>query len=310
MSRAVLTSLVVIVAAWLAGTAATGAATRPCFGAAAHEPHHPCPNPTRSVTPAIKDVGNGGASPCRLTSQQPEPVCTFGVSAARAKGHVALMGDSHARDWRAAVDAVAKAERWRGHSLISAGCFFSAAVGVLPQGPREPCVEWYRAARRWLADHPEVSTVILSQKADTPVVVAPGRTSLGIRVAGLRSALRALPKTVKHVIVIRDTPQTAATTFTCVTAAIVAGQIPGPACPTARRLALRQDAAVAAVRRIHSLRYQVADMTDFFCDPRSCYPVVGGVLVYRDLLGHITEAYARTLAPFLLRRVRFLMGSW
>jgi hypothetical protein len=77
-----------------------------------------------------------------------------------------------------------------------------------------------------------------------------------------------------------------------------------------RAVALTEDTAVETVQRIHSPRYQVADLTRFFCGPRDCYPVVGGVLVYHDLLGHMTEAYARTLGPFLTRRVRFLMASW
>lgn len=301
---------VLVAAATLAGTAASSGAARPCFGAAARDPAHPCLNPTRSVTPSVADVGNVGAPPCRLTREQPAPVCALGVSAGRAKAHVALVGDSHARHWRAAVDAVARAEGWHGYSIAGPGCFYSAAVALLPVGPRAPCVAWYRAVRHWFGRHPEVDTVFLSQKADTQVALKPGQTLAGVRGAGLRSALRALPRTVRHVIVIRDTPLPLESTFECVRAAIAAGQRAGPACRVPRAFALPPDTAVQTVEQIHSPRYQVADMTRFFCDPRDCFPVVGGVLVYRDLLGHMTEAYARTLGPFLLRRVRFLMESW
>jgi hypothetical protein len=309
-ARLLFAAVVLTAATSLGSSAGAFARTRACFGAAARDPQRPCSNPSRSVTPAIKDVIDGAASPCRLTSQQPAPVCTFGVAAKRARAHIALVGDSHARQWRAAVDAVARAEGWAGHSLAGPGCFFSAAVDLLPEGPRAPCVAWYRAAKRWLRDHPEVHTVFLSQKADTQVALRPGQTLLGVRGEGLRSALRALPRTVEHVIVIRDSPLPAETTFDCVTAAVAAGRRPGPACAVPRALALPQDTAVETVRQIGSPRYQIADLTHFFCDPSDCFPVVGGVLVYRDLVGHMTEAYARTLAPFLLRRVRFLMASW
>ena len=302
--------IALVAAASLAGAAASSSATRPCFGAAARDPQRPCVNPTRTVTPALRDIGNVGAPPCRLTRQKPEPVCALGVPAARARAHVALVGDSHARHWGAALDAVARSQGWHGYSIAGPGCFFSAAVGLLPDGPREPCVAWYRAALRWFGDHPEVHTVFLSQKADTQVALKPGQTLLGVRGAGLRSALRALPKTVEHVIVIRDTPLPPESTFGCVRAAVAAGQLAGPACAMPRAIALAPDTAVQTVRQIGSRRYDVADLTDFFCDPRDCYPVVGGVVVFRDLLGHMTEAYSRTLGPFLLRRVRFLMTTW
>ena len=294
----------------LACAGAASAATRPCFGAAARDPKHPCVNPTRSVTPAIGDVGNVGAPPCRLTRQQPAPVCALGVAATRATEHVALVGDSHARHWGSALDKVARAQGWQGYSIAGPGCFFSTAVRLLPVGPRAPCVAWYAAVQRWFRDHPEVHVVFLSQRADTQVALRPGQTLLEARAAGLRGALRALPRTVRHVIVIRDTPLPLESTFGCVAAAIAAGQLAGPACAIPRALALPQDTAVATVQQIGSRRYQVADLTDQFCDPLSCFPVVGGVLVYRDLLGHMTNAYSRTLAPFLLRRVRFLMASW
>ena len=44
------------------------------------------------------------------------------------------------------------------------------------------------------------------------------------------------------------------------------------------------------------------DLTNFFCDARYCYPVVGGVLAYKDQ-NHITPTFARTLAPYIERGV-------
>jgi hypothetical protein len=64
------------------------------------------------------------------------------------------------------------------------------------------------------------------------------------------------------------------------------------------------------VRQLHSRRYQYVDLTEFFCSPRNCYPVIGGLLVNRDIFGHITVSYARTLGPYLFREVRKLMASW
>lgn len=299
-----------VVAVMSIASAATAAAATPaCVGAAARDARQPCFNPTRSIAPALKDVDRVPESDCAPTRQKPEPVCTFGAPAARARGHIALVGDSHALQWRAALGVVARANRWRGYSITAPGCFLSEAVHALPEGLRAPCVRWYRSVVKWFGEHPEVDTVFVSQNAPTPVDVRPGETYLGVKVAGFRRAWTALPKTVKRVIVIRDTPITSDATVACVRRVVAAKtQRPGPACPMPRSVAVIEDTAVAAVVALGSKRYRFVDLTDFFCNRRNCYPVIGGVLVHRDI-DHITVAYSQTLGRYLLRRVRWLMAS-
>nr|WP_040758422.1 acyltransferase family protein [Sporosarcina newyorkensis] len=41
-----------------------------------------------------------------------------------------------------------------------------------------------------------------------------------------------------------------------------------------------------------------ADLTEFFCDDKMCYPVIGNIIVYRDN-NHITAEYSKSLAPAL-----------
>jgi hypothetical protein len=241
---------------------------------------------------------------CELTSQDPEPVCEFGVSARRAKAHIALVGDSHALHWRAAVEVVADARRWRGHSITTAACPFSAVVSQMLPGFTELCIPWYSQARRWFRDHPEVSTVFVSQKVQPPLATVPGRTPAQVEAAGFRRAWSTLPRTVKRVVILRDVPDPADDTFECVDAALATGSPRlAAACPTPRSTALRPDVAVATARQLKSRRYRVIDLTNLFCTPRNCYPVIGGVQVYADAFGHITAAYMRTVAPYLLRRL-------
>ena len=52
---------------------------------------------------------------------------------------------------------------------------------------------------------------------------------------------------------------------------------------------------------------RVIDLTRYFCGRRRCLPVVGGVLVHKDV-DHLTQQFARTLGPFLLRRIDRLDG--
>lgn len=45
------------------------------------------------------------------------------------------------------------------------------------------------------------------------------------------------------------------------------------------------------------------DLSEYFCDDDTCYPVIGNVIVYRDN-NHITTAYSKTLAPALKIHVK------
>ena len=42
----------------------------------------------------------------------------------------------------------------------------------------------------------------------------------------------------------------------------------------------------------------VSDFTSSFCDPKTCYSTIGGVIAYFDR-SHMTTTFARTLAPYL-----------
>jgi hypothetical protein len=276
-----------------------------CVGAKERDPHRRCTsnlNPTMS--PKKDDIGLAPATvDCRPTSEKPEPVCTFGAPAGHAKATIALAGDSHALHWRAAVEVVANAKHWRGYSVTTAACPYSAVVEFLPGGLREQCINWYRDARRWLRAHPEVSTLFVSQTTHLDAS-APGRTDAQLKRAGYIRAWSTLPRTVKRVIVLRDVPDPADNTFDCLDQAIAAGMPRlGRACPTPRATALSEDPAVRTVRALHLKRYRAIDLSSLFCTPKNCYPAIGGLQVYADVFGHITAAYMRTVAPYLLRRL-------
>ena len=204
------------------GFAVTSA--KPCVGAAERDPKRDCaPNTSATPSPKKDDIGLEPATvTCRPTSEEPEPVCTFGVARNRAKATIALIGDSHALHWRAAVEVVAKAKRWRGYSVTTAACPYSTAVKYLPEGLREQCVTWFAAARAWFRRHPEVSTVFVSQTTRL-ATAAPGRTEAELKRAGYARAWSTLPRTVKRVVVLRDAPDPDDKTFECVDRAVEIG---------------------------------------------------------------------------------------
>lgn len=276
-----------------------------CFGAPARDPLRPCFNPTTSMFPAPSTPDPDETWKCDASIAP--GACVFGTDADDIKGHFALVGDSHALHWRPALNVVARVKRWRGYSLDTGGCFFSAAVGAFSTG----CISFYEHVLSWISRHPEIDTVFVTQNADTPVAVPPGTTSLEVKVDGFRRAWAALPKTVKRVIVLHDTTITTDATFTCVVRVVTEGrQRPGTTCPLERSFALRQDTAVETVRRLRSKRYASIDLSRYLCGPRHCYPVIGGVLVNGDVWGHLNSTFMRTLGPYLLREIERLEASW
>src|SRR3954451_22191200 len=169
-----------------------------CFGAAARE----CSNPALRalVTPEPEQALLIPGSPCVISGATPVLLpCDFGVAENRARERVALLGDSHAEHWRAALEVVAQAKRWRAVSLTRAGCPLNTAVAQLsPASNTEGCRRWNHDAVAWLRQHPEVHTVFVSAH-DTAQFA-------GDPMAGYRAAWQSLPASVRRIYVLRDTP--------------------------------------------------------------------------------------------------------
>ena len=291
------------------------AAHSACFGAASRDPdRHRCRDPrlARLVVPAPREARRLPNAPCSVIERRGVlNVCGFGADPTAATATIALVGDSHASHWRAAMDVVAKTRDWRGISIAHTSCPLSKAVRHLVEPDRfRACIAWKHAVFAWFARHPEVHTVFVAGLSGGLGVIPPrGQTEFGASTRGYERAWRALPPTVQRIVVLRDTPKMLPETGACVQRALAHGRRPGPACARPRRLAMDRDPLVAAAARMPASRVRMIDMTRYFCGRSSCDPVVGGALVLRDQT-HLTAVFSSTLGPFLLRKVDQLWASW
>ena len=287
---------VLVLAASVLLVGAAEAATPRCFGGPSAAG---CRNPAldRRVVPTPAQARQMPNAPCEPVAFGVPFVCAFGAPRGAGADSIALIGDSHAVHWRAALGPIAVRRGWHGSSLTRAGCPYSTVRPILPQRLLPDCLRWRRAIPRWLARHPEVHTVFVSQHR----VRAVG--GLAAQVRGYRRAWQGLPRSVRRIVVIRDTPTSGPATRACVNRAILAGLPAGSECAMPRSSSLHADPAATAARRAPGKRIELVDMTRFFCGAHSCYPVVGGALVHKDNT-HITATYGSTLAPFLGRRLR------
>jgi peptidoglycan/LPS O-acetylase OafA/YrhL len=282
-----------------------------CFGAAARDPEHPCENPNLrlSVVPTPVAAHDRPNAPCKITSTKPFTICEFGVPRRKARATIALVGDSHASHWRAALAVVARDNRWHGLSITRSGCPFSTTVRKLRNPLEGECIQWNRTLPKWFAAHPRVSTIFVVQDTGAKWVVPHGQNPFQAQVAGFTRAWHGLPRSVRHVVVIRDTPKDRLTTAACVERAMAARREAGQACKVPRREAIDRDAQALAAQRFGSPRVATVDLTRFFCDRRWCYPVIGGALVHKDD-HHMTVVFATTLGPYLERALqRVLPGQ-
>lgn len=292
----------------LAAADAGGVGPPACFGAASRDPLRPCQNPKLryTVTPSPAEALDAPNAPCDSVAGDDQPYrCTFGSPPEDARGTMALIGDSHATHWRSALLTVAARRHWHAISITRSGCPFTMATPVVPDVPG--CVQWNRDVEQFVADHPEITTVVLAQHRGT--VVAPaGARPIDVQIRGYQDAWAALPASVEHVVVIRDTPYQRTHTATCLEQARRRHQELGLVCASPRRTALKSDPAARAARRTTTdPRVALVDMTHYFCGPQLCYPVIGGALVHKDTT-HMSLTYGTTLGPYLLRAMDGLLG--
>jgi hypothetical protein len=244
--------------------------------------------------------------PCaELAEERGLALCRVGVPRRQARATVALVGDSHAAHWRAALNAVAHARRWHVIEMTHTACPLSTAVRALPDPERfARCARFKRQVFAWFARHrDEVDTVFAGGlSGGTGVLPRRGRGRFRSAVDGYVAGWRRVLRSVRRIVAFADTPKTHEPASGCIDLALALGNEPGRACATSRRFALDRDPILAAVRRIDSPRVRAIDLTHVFCAPDRCFPVVGGALVTRDTT-HLTATFSATLAPLLLREV-------
>lgn len=279
-----------------------------CFGAAARAPHRTCAVGTlsRTVVPTPVQAPKMDNAPCALVESRGRiRVCAFGAAAAPGVRTVALIGDSHASHWRSAMAVLVKDKGWRGLSITHTSCPYSAATAVIDEPGRTECVQWKQQLSAWLKQHPEVDTVFFGAHTGGAVVVPRGRTPWSAQVNGYVNAWKALPRSVAHIMVFRDTPKMRSATMDCVQTALDHHRDAGQACAQPRARALQRDPeAVAAAHwgGRDGVRAHLIDVTRHICDASRCFPVVGGALVFKDI-HHLTSVFAESLGPYVERQV-------
>jgi len=205
------------------------------------------------------------------------------------------------RSYFDALDVVGKALGWRISTATKSACPFSDAMIMLRGKPYEACRKFNLALMAQLERDPPDAVITSQRFREAYPAGGKAKPREGPMIDGLVSHWSRMSAWGTRVVVLLDSP-----------AADVEGNVyecllehPDAArrCAFPREKAIRASAAevlLAAARRVPGTG--VIDLTDFICPRASCAPVIGEVLVYRQG-SHITNTYARTLAPVLARQL-------
>ena len=239
---------------------------------------------------------------CQLPYLMVEPrPCHFGSAASTRQ--VWLVGDSKATRWVPALDALGREYGWSVTLLSKGGCPIEELPDFyLPKLRRVyyECAQWRR----------EVLALIRVQKPSLIIVAASKNYVIGATaVVGLDEWESAATRTYRtllaggsELIVLRDTPSFTHNIPDCL------GR-PGADADGGVRCGVGREAAAPTSlheRTLHALAAagggHAVDLTDFFCDPNYCPPLIQGWPSFTDA-DHMTATLSNALAPMLGRAI-------
>ena len=278
----------------------------PCRGAPTMDPGSTCfARPVSGLSPTPLTASDSAVRPVCMTGLENSTlnVCESGAPAEEALATVAVIGDSHAGHWRAAVDQVAADRNWRVLTILKGSCPFTDATRATNDRAAENCRAWNSAVVDELHRRDDVSAVFVAASPLNGFRAADDEDAWAAGVSGYVRQWSALPESVEHVYVLRGVPRPRSDNLDCLQElGTIEEMTEAAACSRPASEAILPDPMVEAANRLPG-EVTVVDLTHLFCDEADCLVVVGGIMVYRDA-HHMTAAFAQTLAPYVARSLR------
>ena len=219
----------------------------------------------------------------------------------KGKKEVVLFGDSHAAQWWPAMDKIAKERHWRLASFTKSACTAADVTIYLELVKRSynECVEW-RKEMITRIQQLKPTMVVMSSNADGGDALNGSGSQDERWTDGWRRTAQAVQKSGAKVVYLDDSAWPADNVPECLSTK-----------PTkiSECAATVKQATTAPERRqmvkdmFEDIGGTVVDPMPWFCAPKGCPAVVGNVLVYHDD-SHVTQAYAKTLAPILAEKLK------
>jgi len=248
---------------------------------------------TPSTLDAAEDYDPALSGDCNQTMNGYEPIrCDFGTDESEAAATVVMYGGSKIWQWLPAVRAAAAAQDWHVIAYTKNACIIETGQESLGEERYQSCAAWNDA-------------VVAEIDAIAPDLVLTYGSRVGYEAyetyPDYTDRYEQLLATGTTVVALRDTPSPRFDIPLCV-------DLHGPDsedCTVDRASYFDRGAfeALEVPEGVHKV-----DLTDYICGPRTCPPVIGNILVYRDD-AHMTNTYAATLGPYLEAELVAALGE-
>lgn len=274
--------------------------TAACHGAAAMQPGADCPevdasdidpSPVQAVDDAWADHEGVG---CQVQGTD-TTVKTCHAGDPDGTVRVAIVGDSHAANHVPALSLIAKAHHWSLTTYLHSGCPLTSA-------PIAAACDTWKAATLQELERQRYDVVVVAAMSRTPwphgIVRRAADLTPAVRdtaAAAYSASWKQLQQVGSTVVAVRDNPDAAIGGVADVPSCVEQHGT-GSACDVREAAALLDDPVARAAAITPGVR--LIDATSMFCADGTCPAVIGGVVVYRQVQ-HVTEAYSRSMAPFL-----------
>jgi peptidoglycan/LPS O-acetylase OafA/YrhL len=219
------------------------------------------------------------------------PECEFGDVASEVS--IVLFGDSHMAHWFPAFEDAGRQNGWKITVLTKLGCP-PAVVSVRMDDKRihEKCNIWRQnSIDRIVASDADV--VVMSSYSYR----APGKDAGGIPLStmasGLEKAAQAFSDAGKKVVMFTDTPVPRVDVVDC----IASNSRQLNRCHFPRNNVTNSARSQVERETIEKIGGRYVDVVHLFCTD-ICPSVIGNAIVYFDD-DHVTQTYAKTLAPYV-----------
>lgn len=225
---------------------------------------------------------------------------------------LALLGDSHAEHWLAALDEAGREHGWRIDAMVKGGCPVADVQDVGSQRRiryyRE-CTRYREAMLRRIIAMRPAAVVLSSWDHYLPADgrAEPWQVTPAMWQAGLRRTYARLTAAGIRTIVIRDVPRTGFDVPACLSRSAAGLPFARP-CTYDRATSVSRPGVAAQSEAARGLPVRLIDMNDQLCDTPRCGVTRNGAIVFTDD-NHLTASFSRTLAPVLGRRIAEALAS-
>jgi hypothetical protein len=249
---------------------------------------------SRDALPAIYDDG------CHLDLLETatDDACVYGDRTADRT--VVLYGDSHAANWFPALERIATEHGWRLEARTKSACVVFGATPFNDElgRPYDECATWRGTSEAHLRETAPDVVVVANRAAWRP-----GDPRLEAWQRALTEDVPRLRQTTDALLILGQSPSLPVDIPLC-----LSGNLEDvDRCATPRGTAVDPESEAEMRSRVVAAEARYVSTVNLLCAAQ-CPPIVGDLLVYRDVQ-HLTPAFARAISEAFGARLPELTGE-